>query len=113
MDETYNGWTNRETWNTHLWMTNDPADYEMARTIVRERYESDMDYPEVGAADALKDWWDELYEPQGMAASPLVDAWSYAIDRTDWRAIVEAFTEGETWAADREARITLSNTYHS
>lgn len=99
--ESYNGWTNRETWNTHLWMTNDERDYNAARQIVRERFESDMDYPMVGAADALKEWWDELYAPQGMAASPLVDAWSYAIDRTDWRAIVEAFTEGEDWAKER------------
>ena len=30
-DQTYNGWTNYETWNVALWIQNDFGMYEMAR----------------------------------------------------------------------------------
>ena len=30
-DQTYNGWTNYETWNVALWIQNDPGFYDLAR----------------------------------------------------------------------------------
>jgi hypothetical protein len=30
-NQTYQGWTNWETWNTNLWISNDPVYYRMAR----------------------------------------------------------------------------------
>jgi hypothetical protein len=104
-DETYNGWTNRETWNTHLWMSNDEGSYHAARAIVAEHLaqvpaergpgaaseEAIHNVAISYAADALKEWWDETHGPDG--ASPLSDAWRYAQDRTDWRRVAEAFAE--------------------
>ena len=30
-EQTYNGWTNYETWNVALWLQNDPGLYDLAR----------------------------------------------------------------------------------
>jgi hypothetical protein len=35
-DSDYNGWTNWDTWNAHLWLTNEPEVYEAARAAAAE-----------------------------------------------------------------------------
>lgn len=34
MADTYNGWTNYETWNAYLWLGNDEGLYHLARETV-------------------------------------------------------------------------------
>ncbi len=39
-DNTYNGWTNYETWNVALWLGNDEGLYNLARGWARHGYKS-------------------------------------------------------------------------
>ena len=39
-DQTYNGWTNYETWNVALWLGNDKGLYDMARMYREHGYKS-------------------------------------------------------------------------
>ncbi len=39
-DQTYNGWTNYETWNVALWLGNDEGLYNMARMYKEHGYKS-------------------------------------------------------------------------
>lgn len=103
----YNGWPNRETWNTFLWMGNEPNTYEAVREIARSaltfnEQRGREEYPtwsddEIAAlarsyaSDEIRDWWDESFAP--TTASPLSDAWSYMIACVDWRRIAEALAE--------------------
>jgi hypothetical protein len=76
-DETYNGWTNRETWALDLWLSNDQGLYEMTRERVAdwlERYEADAKdehYAKVRAGEAVKELWDEITDPtEGLMTAP-------------------------------------------
>lgn len=57
-DETYNGWTNRETWLVNLWLSNDESTYREALDTARELLGTD--HPRV----ALADWLQEFVELQ-------------------------------------------------
>ena len=39
-DETFNGWTNYQTWNVALWLGNDEGLYEMAKGWAEHGYKS-------------------------------------------------------------------------
>jgi len=109
----YNGWTNRETWNTSLWINNDAGLYETARETVREAMSgSDWDsrgtyrdqpganrrYQIRTAADALRDWYTETFDEAWIdnappSSGPLADAWTYALACVDWFAIADGLAE--------------------
>jgi hypothetical protein len=45
--DTYNGWTNRETWACNLWLNNDESMYQFV-------------YTEVGSSQELQEWVEGL-----------------------------------------------------
>ena len=77
--EGYNGWRNRETWLTHLWLTNDPGTYEAAR-------EAALD-----GAESLKTLVESWVLPE--EASLAADLLSTALAWVDWEEVAVALTE--------------------
>ena len=67
MSETYNGWTNYETWLVNLWMDNDCGEQEFFRGQAKEIYDAvipnpgftQQDTARFRFADWLKDYWEE------------------------------------------------------
>lgn len=106
-DETYNGWTNRETWAANLHLSNDEGLYSLALETVAEAleqweppaaladYYEDPDNLAAGrvsvAADSLRDLFEELTdrdsdmlapEFRDMVVGDVGSTW-----RIDWREI--------------------------
>jgi hypothetical protein len=96
----YNGWTNRETWACHLWLTNTETLYHWAEETAR-----------LFGADGLQEGLELLQEATVDASDAFtyveeVGLVLYARDarlalgdigslwRVDWREVAEAFTEG-------------------
>ena len=65
MCEQYNGWTNRETWATALWIDNDQGLYYNAKQMTAG-YDGDVR----GLADALEEWIGELLDMESVLSAP-------------------------------------------
>lgn len=72
-DQTYNGWTNYETWLVNLWMDNEPGSQEFFRETAKEIYaETDsyntglnkQEYARCRYADWLKQYHAEENRPE-------------------------------------------------
>lgn len=100
-DNTYNGWTNYETWNWNLWIDNDPGWYDQTRKAAERCYreaEADSDYTgqtrEQAATSALADHLerdcDDMQEMFELPTSgPFADLLGSAISRINWHEIAE------------------------
>lgn len=97
-DETYNGWTNRETWAFMLYVTNDEGLAEMARECVVTA----TDYANARPEDSLQSWAESLFTRAGYAAE-FGDKWPSALAdiasdigslwRINWSECVAALAE--------------------
>jgi hypothetical protein len=111
--ETYNGWTNRETWAVSLHLNNDEGlYYELAR-ILEEAFLEDLDRSTregwisgvSSAVDSLSEWVEEIlsfsyWEDQGgmPRGIQLMKEDTGSLWRVNWREIVEAELEEEIQA---------------
>lgn len=101
-DETYNGWTNRETWALNLWLMNDQGLYEMTRERVSQALDgtasSDSAVCARIAGEAVKEWWDELTDPsEGLMTAEAILSMVKDVGsdyRVDWDEI------GAYWLSD-------------
>lgn len=95
VDETYNGWTNYETWAVALWMDNDQGSYlywrERAEGCFDDTDEDDgLDVRRPAAISALSDVIRDEHEdasPLGEQANVYSDLLTTALGEVDWYEI--------------------------
>ena len=98
-DETYNGWTNYETWGCALILGGDQGLEEMVREKVGELREDDPEYLNVRLEDYLKELTETLcgigYESEdyGIPEPSMMAKQLLAIHRIDFREIVGHYLE--------------------
>jgi len=62
MSNTYNGWTNRETWLVNVWFNPESKDdVEFARSMLEEQYDDLPNGPLKDMVDINAINWDELF----------------------------------------------------
>jgi hypothetical protein len=112
--ETYNGWTNRETWSVSLHLNNDEGLYYDLARILEEAFLEDLDRETregwisgvSSAVDSLSEWVEEIlsfgyWEEQGVPMPrgiQLMKEDTGSLWRVNWREIVEAELEEEIQA---------------
>ena len=83
----HNGWTNRETWLTNLWLNNDIGSYEQLQEICRRDCEAWEKVEELEAQ--FQDQLEDMYEVPSFWS----DILGTSLDRVDWYRIIEANIE--------------------
>jgi hypothetical protein len=80
-NESYNGWTNYESWLVALWLDNDQLSHETARELATEAA-SDME-----AGNAIKADVENTCGVGDTEAGMISDLINAALSRVDWREI--------------------------
>ena len=98
-EENFQGWTNRETWATNLWITNDQALYELARdyasTALQEHQGEDHWQAQYCLEETLRSWIEEdLLTLENIKGNR--DLWMMLTDigslyRVSWKELSEYY----------------------
>jgi len=108
----YNGWVNRETWATHLHLSNDQDLYTIAVRLVQQAdrdvhefyADMDCDMPPIAqtnlAAERIEEWVGDMvddyhdherHHTTDLMRSMIQDVGSFW--RVDWQAVADAFRD--------------------
>lgn len=108
--EKYNGWTNYETWNVNLWMSNDQGSCEYWQEQAAECYKGATDrgvgftkeeQATFDLAGSLKEYfeeaWQSVMDAAGkhvhMSSSVWADLMGAALSEVNWHEIAEHLIE--------------------
>jgi len=64
MCEKYNGWTNRETWATVLWLDNEQGTQELMQDMAQQHDSA------LGLADSVEEFVTELLDMESVFSAP-------------------------------------------
>ena len=94
-DNTYNGWTNYETWNWKLWIDNDPGSYEYYAELASAALNDadSVDDAVSALADTLAfeadDAAEALFGEQSITG-PFADILNAGMGRINWHEIAHS-----------------------
>lgn len=110
MCKEYNGWSNYETWNANLWMTNeegvDGECLEKCKEIVEYCKDEQLEkyHAVYRCSEALKDIFEQLWFEE-VPAGPMGDAVGCYLTSVNWQEIAEHYVDAaiEELEYDKEA----------
>ena len=96
MEEQFNGWTNRETWATALYIDNDQGLLETVNSLAEAAYEDNQDDSDTALYElqvAIEDLFDDI---AGDYTELSLDAYNMLRDigslyRVNWREVARSY----------------------
>lgn len=83
MEQSYQGWSNYQTWCVSLWLNNDYSLYCQLQEIVQRYDQSQADE----LAEAIKDFVEEIMpDLEGLSA----DLMGFSLGKVNWQEIAES-----------------------
>ncbi len=93
-DTTYNGWSNYETWNVNLWLSNEEPLYDEVRRMADvARDDTDIEQARQELADDLKPFVEELVFGNEEVYGIRGDLLNHALGMVDWYEIATTWIE--------------------
>ena len=94
MDDTYNGWTNKETWLVNVWLNNDYDLYKhYISTLTEIVEEQSVDTTHNRVVDELKEIVWEIYREEHREFGLINDLIETSLNNVDWSRLAEHYIE--------------------
>lgn len=107
--DTYNGWTNYETWNAALWLDNDEGSQSLCQEMAEEAYdhaEEKAPFSRIeNATFALAEQISELFknDEQIPTSGWMADAVNTYLSEVNWHEIAKNYIENVEIETEQEA----------